>query len=56
MPLLEGSHAVHPERCLCSASAVSARAGAAPPQGWGVQAGGELALQPDTCARRGQVL
>lgn len=41
------------ERCLCSASAVSARPEAAPPQAWGVQAGGELALQPDTCPRRG---
>lgn len=56
MPLLEESYAVHLERCLCSALAVSAQAEAAPPQGWGVQAGGELALQSDTCPRRGLVL
>lgn len=53
MPLLEESYAVHLERCLCSALAVSVQAEAAPPQAWGVQAGGELALQPDTCPRRG---
>lgn len=56
MPLLEESRAVHLERCLCSALAVSAWTEAAPPQGQGVQAGGELALQPDTCPRRGLVL